>query len=221
MNLVSEPFLVHWPFLQHLISLIKDQHLYFSGVQIPLLNHIKDSSWSPTDHMNSHLKPSDVFLHRFSSQAGMNLDIQMVSQSHSNFLSLLSKLSNWWQNEYLGGSNCWVNRLEGSKAENCSFSGSRLALNDDISFRYDGQNGPLLDSRRFIESCIKWVIYRSNKFLSKAIPWASWIQRWYKFEAPLTIQFWYWTHLEAYCSVEPFPCVGLFIYPGKSFLQSI
>ena len=55
MNLISKTFVIFWIFLKHLIGLIEDKHFDFFEIQVSLLNHIKDSSWSATDHVNSHL----------------------------------------------------------------------------------------------------------------------------------------------------------------------
>ena len=79
MNLVSETLVIFRVLFKHLVCLIKNKHFNFFEIQVPLLNHIEDSAWGTTDHMNSHLQFTNVLLHGLTTKTCMNLNVEMVS----------------------------------------------------------------------------------------------------------------------------------------------
>lgn len=93
MDLVSETFVVFWVFLEHFICFIENKHFDFFEIEVSLLNHIKDSAGSATDHMNSHFQFTDVFLHGLTSETGMNLNVKMIAECKGYFLGLFSELA--------------------------------------------------------------------------------------------------------------------------------
>lgn len=114
MNLISEPFGTIATFFEHLISLIKYKHFKSLKIKMSLLYHIEHSPRRPTDHMHPHLKSFNILLHGFPSNTSMYLDIEMITESRGNFLTLLGELSDGGQHQDLRGSYAGVDSLEGA-----------------------------------------------------------------------------------------------------------
>lgn len=88
MHLVPERFVVLRVFLEHLVGLVQNEHFYLLKVKVSLLDHVKYSSRGTTDHVYSHLQSSDILLHRFTAQACVDLDVEVVTEGKGYFLAL-------------------------------------------------------------------------------------------------------------------------------------
>lgn len=80
-------------FVQHLVSLIKDEHFEAPGTQCPPSDHVKDTTRCTRDNMLAKIELADVFAQVGSTNASMALDIHVVTESQNDLLDLDGQLT--------------------------------------------------------------------------------------------------------------------------------
>lgn len=83
----------------------------------------------------------------------MALNVHVVTQGDDDFLDLLSKLTGRSENECLGPLDVGIDGLEDGDGESGGFAGTGLSLGDDIVAFDNGNDGPLLNGGRPLETC--------------------------------------------------------------------
>ena len=89
------------PLVQHLISLVQHQHLDASCSQCPPPDHVEHTARSTTDHVLTIVQLPDVLAQVGASDAGVTLDVHVVSQRQDNLLNLNCQLSSGGQTQNL------------------------------------------------------------------------------------------------------------------------
>ena len=87
-----------------------------------------------------------VLIHVTATDATVDFDLHVVTESQADFLSLLGQLSCRGQDQDLRLSQLKVYTLQGSNRENTCFASTALTLNYYIPLLCNGKYGPLLDS---------------------------------------------------------------------------
>ena len=138
--------------IQHLVGLVQHQHLDAPGPQSPPPNHVKYPPRGSRHHVLPVIKLPDVLSEIGSSDAGVTLDVHVVSKSQHDLLDLDGQLPGGRQTENLGLPHSGVNTLEDGAGEGRGLSCSGLSLSDDITTLHDGLDCSLLDGGGLLES---------------------------------------------------------------------
>lgn len=132
---------------QHLIGLIQDEHLDLVGLEVSSVDHVKDSTRSTNNNLNTRSKGLNVVGHGGTTNRGVDGDIQVQTNLGDDVLNLQGQLSGWCQNQSLGSSLVLVNVLQGRDGESGSLTGTGLGLSQNVSTLSDWQDSSLLNSR--------------------------------------------------------------------------
>jgi hypothetical protein len=97
------------------------------------------------------LEFSYVFTYGRSADAGMALDVHVVTKCQHNGLDLGCEFAGGGEDEGLGFADSDIDGLEDGNGECGSFTGTRLGLGDDVAALGDGEDGALLDRRGFFK----------------------------------------------------------------------
>jgi hypothetical protein len=116
-------------------------------------DHVKDPTGRSRDNVLAIVEFLDVFSKRGATNAGMALDIHVVTEGEDDRLNLSCQLSSRRENEDLGLSHGRVEALESRNRKRRRLSGSRLGLGNDVSPPHNRMNCPLLDGRGFLKVC--------------------------------------------------------------------
>lgn len=101
--------------------------------EVPPSDHVEHSTRRSTDDVLSVVELLDVLPNASSSNAGVALDVHVVSEGEDDALDLGGQFSSGGEDEGLGLSDGGVDRLEGRDREGRGLSGSRLSLGDNVS----------------------------------------------------------------------------------------
>jgi len=117
---------------QHLIGLIKDEHLHGVGLQEATLDHVLDTTWSTDDNLWALLESLHVITDGGTTNAGVALNVHEVTDGDNDLLDLLGQLTGWGEDKGLALLDVWVQLLEDRDGEGGSLSGTRLGLGNNI-----------------------------------------------------------------------------------------
>ena len=156
---------------QHLVGLIKDEHLHAVGLEDTALDHVVDTAGGTDDDLGAVLEGLHVIPDAGAANAGVALDLHEVTDGDHNLLDLLGQLAGGGEDESLAGLDVRVDLLENGDGEGGGLAGTGLGLGDHVvtcgewvrsgSARAlralgltldDGHDGTLLDSRRALET---------------------------------------------------------------------
>ena len=82
----------------------------------------------------------------------MTFNVHVVAEGNDSLLNLLCEFAGGREDERLGALDRQIELLEDRDRESGSLAGSRLSLGDDIVSLNDGNNGPLLNGGRPLET---------------------------------------------------------------------
>ena len=133
---------------QHLIGLIQDEHLDLVGLEVSSLDHVRNSTWSTNNNLDTGSEGFNVVRHRSTTNGSMHSNVQVQTNVGDDVLDLQSQFSGWSQDQGLGGLLVDVNVLQSRNGEGGSLTGTRLGLGQNVSAFGDWQNGSLLNGRR-------------------------------------------------------------------------
>ena len=97
------------------------------------------------------LKLTDIFTNGGSADAGVTLDIHVVTEGENNGLDLGRELTGGGQNEGLCFTDGDIDGLEDGNGESGGFTGTGLGLCYDIASLGDGEDSSLLDGGGFFK----------------------------------------------------------------------
>ena len=117
---------------QHLIGLIKNEHLHGVGLEETALDHVVDTSWGSDNDVWAILESLHVITDRGTSDTGVALNVHEVSDGDDDLLNLLGQLAGWGEDKSLALLDSWVQLLEDRDGESGGLSGTRLGLGNDI-----------------------------------------------------------------------------------------
>merc|ERR1719460_1041942 len=81
--------------VQHFIGLVKDEHLDVASAEVPLLDHVEDTSRCSRDDVDAGLQSPDIIRNTLSTNATVDLHAEVIAQSQANLLTLFSEFSCW------------------------------------------------------------------------------------------------------------------------------
>lgn len=131
---------------EHFICLVKDEHLDGIGLESAATEHVVDATRSADDDVNAGLEGTSVLADGGTTDAGVALDVEVVTQGSHDLFDLLGKLSGGGENEGLALEDVVIEILEDAGAEGGGLAGTRLGLLDDIETLAEGDDTFLLDS---------------------------------------------------------------------------
>jgi len=117
---------------QHLVSLIKNEHLHGVGLQEAPLDHVLDTTRSANNNLGTILKGLHVIANTGSTNAGVALDLHEVANGDDDLLDLLSQLASGGKNESLALLDVRVDLLQDRDGESSGLAGTRLGLGNNI-----------------------------------------------------------------------------------------
>lgn len=138
---------------EHFICFIKDKHANGVCLEGTAAEHVVDTAGGTDNDVNTSLEDSGVFTDRCTTDAGVALDTEVVTQGAHDLFDLLGKLTGGGEDQGLAFKEVVVEVLENASAKGGSFTGTRLSLLDDIETLAKGDDALLLDSRWLFETC--------------------------------------------------------------------
>jgi len=137
---------------QHLVGFIEAEDLDVVGPEGPAVDHIKNTTGSADDDVNTLLQLAHVLADVGSADTGVTFYVHVVAESDDNLLDLLSKLTGRCEDESLGPFGGQVELLEDGYGESRGLASTGLGLSNDIVALDDGDNRTLLDGGRAFET---------------------------------------------------------------------
>lgn len=98
--------------VEEFVGFIQNEHLDVARAEVATADHVKDSAWCSRDHMLSMVELANVFPDGGAANAGVALNIHVVSQGQHNGLDLGGQLSGGRKNESLRLSEANIDGLE-------------------------------------------------------------------------------------------------------------
>jgi hypothetical protein len=117
---------------QHLVGLVKDEHLHGVGLQDTTLDHVVDTARSTDDDLGTFLEGLHVVTDGGTANAGVARDVHEVTDGDDDLLDLLGQLAGGGENKSLAGLDRGVDLLEGGDGEGSGFTRTGLGLCNDI-----------------------------------------------------------------------------------------
>ncbi|ANB12301.1 hypothetical protein AWJ20_550 [Sugiyamaella lignohabitans] len=96
---------------QHLIGLIKNEHLDLVGTEVSTSNHIKNTTGSTNDNLGTLTEHLNVLLDVGTTNTGVTVDLKEVTKGQNDLLDLQSQLTGRSQDKSLGGLDVGINVL--------------------------------------------------------------------------------------------------------------
>jgi len=147
-NLVLEPA------GQHLISFIETEYLDIVSPKRSAVDHVIHPARGTDNDLDTLLELRHVLADISAADAGVALDVHVVTESDDDFLDLLSQLASGRENEGLSALDGQVYLLEDGDGECGCLSSAGLGLSDDIVTLDDRDDGTLLNGRGPLETVL-------------------------------------------------------------------
>ena len=137
---------------QHFVGLIKNEQLDVRRVEDLPHQHVHDTTGGTDNDVDTVLKAGNIIGDTGSTDARVATDVEVVSESENDLLDLLGQLTGGGKDKGLASNEISLNPLEDTDGKSRGFPSSRLSLSDDIASLDDGEDGPLLNSRRLLKT---------------------------------------------------------------------
>lgn len=148
---------------QHLIGLIKNEHLHVVGLEGTTVDHVKDTTGGTDNNLGTVTEDLHVIADVGASDTGVASDLHEVTEGDDNLLDLLGQLAGGGEDQGLALGVGEIQLLEGRDREGGGLSGTGLSLGNDIVALDNGENGTLLDGRGTLETGEKEKKEQSTK----------------------------------------------------------
>ena len=125
-----------------------------SGLEHSSVDHIEDAAGCPRNNVDSVFETENVIADALAADEGVHVDLDEVAQRQDHLLRLLCQLASGREDEHLWLTEGEGDILEGAHREDARFTGSALALDDDIAALDNGHDGALLDSGGLHEAVV-------------------------------------------------------------------
>lgn len=152
---------------KHLIGLVKAEHLEVVGSESTSIDHVVDSAGRSDNDLASVLELGHVLTNVGSTNAGVAVNLHVVTEGNDDLLNLLGELTGGGKNEGLDVLDGWVNSLENGDGESGRLSGSRLCLSNNIVALDDGDDGTSLNGGGSLETAREG--HKDGKFPSPSL----------------------------------------------------
>lgn len=137
---------------QHLIGLIKNEHLHVVGLEGTTVDHVKDTTGGTDNNLGTVTEDLHVVANVGASDTGVASDLHEVTEGDDDLLDLLGQLAGGGEDQGLALGVGEIQLLEGRDREGGGLSGTGLGLSNDIMALDNGENGTLLDGRGTFET---------------------------------------------------------------------
>jgi hypothetical protein len=117
---------------QHLVSLVKDEHLHAVGLEDTTLDHVLDAAGGADNDLGTILESLHIVTNAGAANAGMALNVHEVANGDNDLLNLLGELTSWGEDERLASLEGRIDLLEDRDGEGGGLAGSGLSLGNDI-----------------------------------------------------------------------------------------
>lgn len=147
------------------------------GAESTSVDHVEDTTGGTDDYVDALLKLGHVFTYVGTTNTGVALDVHIIAQGDDDLLDLLGKLTGRGEDESLSAldghiqlraarslraalidERLFSHLLENGDGESGGLASSRLGLRNHVVGLDHGDDGPLLDSGRTLET--GWNGYR-------------------------------------------------------------
>lgn len=109
---------------EHFVGFVEDEQFQVVSLEVVLLHHFVNSSWGSNNDVLSFFQLGDVFLHDGSSDAGVDLEVAVLSEGFDDDSNLDGQLSGWGDDQSLAVVSVWVDGLECSNRKSSCFTSS-------------------------------------------------------------------------------------------------
>lgn len=117
---------------QHLIGLVKDEHLHAVGLEHAALDHVVDTAGGTDNDLWAVSESLHVVSYGGTTNAGVALNVHEVTNGDNDLLDLLGQLAGGCEDQSLAGLEAGVDLLENGDGERGSLAGTGLGLGNDI-----------------------------------------------------------------------------------------
>jgi len=117
---------------KHLVGLVEDKHLHRVGLEDPTLDHVVDTAGGTDHDLRAIMKSLHVLTDAGAADAGMAINVHVVTNGNDNLLDLLGKFTSGSQDEGLALLEVLVDLLEDRDREGGSLASAGLGLGNDI-----------------------------------------------------------------------------------------
>ena len=132
--------------VEEFIGFIENQHLDVSGAKMAAANHIGNTTRSTGNNVLAIVELADILSNVGATNAGVALDVHVVSQSHHYALNLGRKFAGRGKDEGLCLADGGVDDLKHRDRESGRFTGTGLGLGDGVATLADLNDSAGLDS---------------------------------------------------------------------------
>lgn len=87
---------------EHLIGLVETEHLDVVGLEGTTVDHVKDTTWGTNNDVGAVVELGHVLSDGGTTNTGVAVDVQVVSEGNDDLLDLLSELTGGGEDESLG-----------------------------------------------------------------------------------------------------------------------
>lgn len=140
---------------QHLVCLVKTEHLHVIGLESPSVDHIEDTPGGSDDDVNALLELGHILTDVGAADTNMAFDMHVITESDNDFLNLLRELTCRGEDKRLSALDGHVEPLQDRDGEGGGLASSGLRLGNHIVAFDDGHNSALLNGRWAFESLCK------------------------------------------------------------------
>mmetsp|Transcript_33219 Transcript_33219/g.69196 ORF Transcript_33219/g.69196 Transcript_33219/m.69196 type:complete len:382 (-) Transcript_33219:442-1587(-) len=130
---------------KHLIGLIKEELSNVIKFESTSVDHIKDTSRCSDNNVDTVGKSTNIITDSRTSNASMDSNIHVVSQSQDHLLNLLGQLTGWGQNQRLTLLRITVQLSQSTNGKGGSFTSTGLSLRNQITTKHGRFDSALLD----------------------------------------------------------------------------
>ena len=137
--------LLREPAREHFVGFVEAEHLDVVGAESTTVDHVEYTTGCADDDVGTLLELSHILANVGPANAGVALDLEVVTEGDDDFLDLLGELSGGSENQGLGSLDAHVELLENGNGEGCGLASTRLGLRNNVVTLDDGNNSALLD----------------------------------------------------------------------------
>ena len=137
---------------KHLVGLVKAEHLEVVGAESTSVDHVVDTAGGTDNNLGTLAELGHVLTDVGTTNAGVAVDVHVVTESDDDLLDLLGKLTGGSKDEGLDSLDGGVNALENGDGEGGGLAGTGLGLGDHIVALDDGDDGTSLNGRGALET---------------------------------------------------------------------
>lgn len=118
---------------QHLVGLVKAEHLDGVGAEGLALDHVEYAAWGADDNVDAGLKGGHALADRGAADGSVALDVEVVTEGEDDLLNLLSQLAGGGKDEGLALLSGVVDGLKNRAGKGGGLAGAGLGLSNHVA----------------------------------------------------------------------------------------